>query len=65
MDSEPIIVVPTIFGFGRHGVEADDRKGELTAALISQAEERRRWWRPWKQVRLEGYRSPWEDHPAL
>jgi hypothetical protein len=53
-----MILVLVTFGRERQGVEVSDIEGTLTQALIERERERRRWWRPWRRLEIEGYVDP-------
>jgi tRNA C32,U32 (ribose-2'-O)-methylase TrmJ len=53
-----LTLIAVVFGREREGVEVSDIEGTLTQALIERERERRRWWRPWRRLEIEGYVDP-------
>jgi hypothetical protein len=55
-----MVLIQVVAGADRAAIEVSNEAGTLTQALIEREQERRRWWRPWIRLEIEGYEDPFE-----
>lgn len=61
--NEPLILIPKLFGIGRHGIEVSNFDDSLDKALW----DRHKFSTGWRKILhprtyvIEGYHDPWKD----